>query len=316
MMRSDDGFDDRYQLGRAIGHPGSYGRVHVVVCKRSGRSLAVKIMRKPAQRTTRQDRIRSLMIESEASIMRALRHPHIVSVVDVIDTPAQLCIVMEECRGGDLFDRIMQYQGKIPEPVAVPIYRRLLQAVQYVHGQKIVHGDLKLSNIMFGDESDDSLRVIDFGLSQYRLDGSPPLTEMVGTPNYQAPEVVSGSYSFEADLWSLGVVLFVMVFGFNPFDPFGSTDDSNVIHQRIMAGFNPITTTGYGAFFPADIPASAEVKDLIARLLESNPRLRFRLADVLAHPWMQLPKALPVSDAKAILPGSKIGHLGSMAPCA
>lgn len=270
-------------------------------------------MKKPLRQTTRHEKIRALMIQSEAAIMRSIRHPHIVEVVDVIETPSRFYFVMEECRGGDLFDRIMDYNGKVPEASAAAIFRNLLNAVQYIHYLRIVHGDLKLSNIMFDNSSDDSLRVIDFGLSQYRLDGMPPLTEMVGTPNYQAPDVICGSYSFEADIWSLGVILFVMVFGFNPFDPFGSTDDSDVIHRRVMSGFASITKSGYGAFFPADIPASTEVKDLISKMLQPNPRLRITIQDVLVHPWMQ---KKTVSVGKLVVPKSAIDESNSVSPCA
>jgi serine/threonine protein kinase len=278
-------FHQLYELHKTIGHPGSYGKVHGTVCRLTGRRLAVKIMTKPTSDVSRRDRARISLMKTEMRIAMTVRHPRLANVVDVIEDDTKVYIVMEQYTGGDLFDRIMRYDGRIPESVASSIFNDLLIAVEHCHLKAIVHGDIKLSNVMFADQTDESLRLIDFGMSQYCPDGTV-LTEMVGTPNYQSPDVISGTYSYESDCWSLGVVLFVMIFGFNPFDPFGKTESAHTVHKRVMGGFDPVTKSGYGAFFPAEIEASNEVKHIITELLRTNPHTRMTTRQARLHPWV------------------------------
>jgi serine/threonine protein kinase len=278
-------FSKRYDLLKTIGHPGSYGKIHGAVCRASGAQLAVKVMAKPASETTRRERTRLSLMKTEALIAMTVRHPRIVRVVEVLEDAEKLYLVMERYNGGDLFDRVMQYDGRLPEQAASAIFYDLLSAVEHCHANKIVHGDIKLSNIMFADVTDSSIRLIDFGMSQFCSDGQV-LTEMVGTPNYQSPDVIAGTYSFESDCWSLGVVLFIMIFGFNPFDPFGKTESVTAVHKRVMAGFLPITKSGYGAFFPSETDASDEVKEVIGNLLRFNPHTRMTVRQAKLHPWV------------------------------
>ncbi|CEO95782.1 non-specific serine/threonine protein kinase [Plasmodiophora brassicae] len=299
-----ESFENRYDLQKTIGHPGSYGQVCGAIDRKTKEAVAVKIMRKPVSTLSKRERSRAMLMRSEVMVATTIRHPCVVKFYDVVENETHVHIVMEKCNGGDLFDRIMKYGGKVPEPAAANIFGNLLRAVVHIHRERLVHGDIKLSNIMFADERDSSLRLIDFGMSQ-ACQGGEPLREIVGTPNYQSPDVISGSYSFPSDCWSLGVVLFVMIFGFNPFDPFGNTDDTKTIHGRVLAGFNPVTKSGYGAFFPSDIPASNEVKHLIARLMTSKPCARMTALEAMNHPWV-VAALTPLRQSQTV----------SLAPCA
>lgn len=129
-------FRQRYELLKVIGHPGSYGKVHAVTRKATGQPLAVKIIKKPTQALTKRDEIRAAMVKSESIIMRSIRHEHVVNVVDVIESSSQVFIVMEQCLGGDLFDKVGAYGGKIPESSAAIIFRDLLHAVAHIHSER------------------------------------------------------------------------------------------------------------------------------------------------------------------------------------
>jgi calcium-dependent protein kinase len=284
-MVQETTFADKYILQGPIGHPGSYGQVHAAESRETKQSLAVKVMQKPSEFLSKRGRTRALMLANEARIMRTLRHPNIIDVVDVFETRTDVHIVMERCDGGDLFDRVVKCGGRIPEAIAAPIFRDLLLTVLEVHRQGIVHGDLKLSNIMFKDTSDSSIRLIDFGMSQFLSDGAM-LHEMIGTPNYQSPDVITGSYNVKADCWSLGIILFAMVFGFNPFDPFCSDEPTRDVQRRVLNGFTAKAGNGYGAFFPETMPVSFDITHLIGRLLTSNPHNRMSVEEALQHPWI------------------------------
>jgi calcium-dependent protein kinase len=124
------------------------------------------------------------------------------------------------------------------------------------------------------------LKIIDFGMSKYTQSRTYE-RQMAGTSFYMAPEVLDSHYTYHCDMWSFGVVTFIMLFGFPPFT--GESDRK--IHQRIMEGFNPVTKSGYGAFFPKTIKVSDAAKDLIAKLLHSDPAIRLTAEEALEHSW-------------------------------
>jgi len=299
MLLNDGAFADHYTLLDPIGHPGSFGVVHQAAARDDPTvRYAVKIMDRVQVVRTNHDRIRQRLLDMEVQLNRTIEHPFIVRVQDVIVTESQAFIVMEECVGGDLFDRIMAYGGRVPETDARGLFVQMCAALLHLHSRNVVHGDVKLSNIMFANQSDDSLRLIDFGMAQAVAKGQL-LHDTVGTPNYQSPDIINGCYSFGTDAWSAGVVLYVLIFGFNPFDPFGSTNDHTVIHRRVLNGFIPVTAHGYGPFFPDSVAASLHVKNLITGLLTSNPLERMSVEDALSHPWMQMKKPKVVLSAPA-----------------
>jgi len=155
-------------------------------------------------------------LASEVDIMLSVDHPHIVRLVDVYETKAELHFVMECAEGGELFDRMVQ-QGNFSEKDASEAARQMLCVVSYLHGQGIVHRDLKPENFLYESKGSSHLKLTDFGFSRY-WDGSSPMWERCGTLAYTPPEGLQRSYSSKIDMWSLGVIVFMLLSGYAPFE--------------------------------------------------------------------------------------------------
>jgi len=165
----------------------------------------------------------------------------------------------------------------------------MFEGLRYLHSKKVAHCDLKPDNFLFLNEKEDSpLKVIDFGMAKF-VERRKYFKSFCGTPFYVAPEVIIGKYAEHCDLWSLGVVMFVMLFGYPPFyadqEKFGNTTDEKIL-SLVRKGFEPITKAGYGAHFPSAIPASDSAKDLIKKLLTLDTVKRLSAAEALEHPWL------------------------------
>lgn len=276
-MKSVD-IEDEFDLKGLIGFQGSFGRVVEGIHKQSRKSYAVKLVCKSRKKGSSWSKL------SEAEIMRKMNHPNLASLHSVYDSKKQLCLVMEKYDGGDLFDEIVkQPSGRLTEGNAAGIVGQLFRALEFMHRIHIVHCDVKPSNIMFTPKG--KLKLIDFGCSQSTEHGA--LHSEVGSPSYMAPEVLRGSYCEKADVWSAGIVLFVLLFGYNPFDPCAdaSLAGRQKIFARILKGFSPISKSGFGSFFPESIVVSQEAKDLITHLLSSDPEDRFCATEALQHTW-------------------------------
>jgi len=199
-----------------------------------------------------------------------------------------LFIVMELCTGGELFDRI-KAQGSYSEKDAAEVLRQMCEGINYLHKNKVAHCDLKPDNFLFlNSKADSPLKIIDFGMSKF-VKRRKYFKVICGTPYYVAPEVIEGKYAEHCDMWSLGVVMFVMLFGYPPFyadqEKYGKLTDDKIF-DLVKKGFDPTTKAGYGAHFPAAIAASASAKDLIAKLLNLNTANRLTAAEALEHPWL------------------------------
>jgi len=201
---------------------------------------------------------------------------------------------MEECKGGELFQRICK-RGKYSEKSAAKVIRQILSALRYMHDDNgIVHCDLKPDNILFLTEAEDSpLKLIDFGMSKV-LPRLQYLTHLCGTPYYTAPEVIKNrKYNHACDMWSVGVILYVMIYGYPPFyvDPqqYGQ-GERKAIYEKIIKGFTPkvkqTSVYGYGPWFPDHIQTSPQVKDLIDKLLQRQVRKRYTAREAIMHPWI------------------------------
>eukprot|EP00456_Euglypha_rotunda_P056749 TRINITY_DN4671_c0_g1_i16.p1 TRINITY_DN4671_c0_g1~~TRINITY_DN4671_c0_g1_i16.p1 ORF type:complete len:502 (+),score=118.79 TRINITY_DN4671_c0_g1_i16:228-1508(+) len=220
--------------------------------------------------------------------MAAIKHDNIIRYFDTYEDAENLYIIMELCTGGELFDRI-QAKGTYSEADAAKVLRQMFESIRYLHEKKIAHCDLKPDNFLFSSGKDDSsLKVIDFGMAKFvrRREYFKPFC---GTPFYVAPEVIAGAYAEHCDLWSLGVVMFVMLFGYPPFyadqEKFGAFTDDKIL-SFVRKGFTPVVKDGYGAHFPKAIPASDSAKDLIAKLLTLDTAKRLTAAEALEHPWL------------------------------
>lgn len=284
--------ENYYTLHRGtLGKPGNYGVAKKATRKSDGTVFACKIVNKAKfHHVGALHRIWEDM-RNEIMILKDLQHPNIVQFEDVFEDKFNLYIIMEFCSGGELFDRVTKAHDRhLSENEAAAIMEQIFLGLEHLHDRGIVHCDLKPDNFLFDSPADDAtLKIIDFGMSK-RLPRLQKLDMLCGTPYYTAPEIVDKCFTHSADMWSVGVVMFVMVFGYPPFyvDPalYGRREHE-MIYKKIKKGFANVTKRGYGSHFPQDIPASDSCKDLIALLLQPNPGDRPTAREALDHPWIR-----------------------------
>lgn len=260
-----DVYDFKGELGR-----GEFSKVVKAVHKETGEEWAVKCIEK--------HEIDSSRLATEVDILRKVDHPHIIQLKEFFDTPDTLYLVMELVTGGELFDKITKI-GAYSEQTAAVLVANILSAVEYLHHMNIAHRDLKPTNLLLKDPSDDTnVKIADFGLSKI-IGENTLLQTACGTPIYVAPEVLSGeAYDKEVDLWSVGVITYILLCGFPPF----FDDGSNMagLFEQIMNG-----EFDYPDEYWAHV--SEEAKDLIDNLLMVDPAARFTATQALQHPWLQ-----------------------------
>jgi len=259
---------DRYELGRLLGQ-GSFAKVYHARNLETSENVAIKAMEK--QKIFEVGMIKQ--IKREISVMRLVRHPYIVRLYEVMASKSKIYIVMEYVKGGELFKRVAK-KGKLKEEEARKYFQQLISAVDYCHSQGVYHRDLKPENLLVDENGD--LKVCDFGLSalpeQFRQDGL--LHTACGTPAYVAPEIITmkGYDGVKADIWSCGIILFVLRAGYLPFQ------DSN-----LMALYKKI----YKGEFKCPPWFSSELRGLVLRLLDHNPRTRITVPQLMEVPWFQ-----------------------------
>jgi len=274
-----------YTLGKNIGEPGHFGRAVIACEKKTGTDYAVKIINKARFSG---DPSGLEQFKREVKIMsKVAEHPNVIKLHQVFEDAFYLYIVMELCKGGELFDRIQQHNYS--EKDASVILRQMTNALLYIHKQKIAHCDLKPDNFLFVTQDKDSpIKVIDFGLSKF-VKRRTYFQKFCGTPYYVAPDVLHKKYNEACDMWSLGVVMFVMLFGYPPFyadeNQYGAQTDARIF-TLIERGFDPTVKAGYGPYFPASMPISASARDLISKLLQSDSAKRLTAEEALSHPWL------------------------------
>ncbi|XP_043241862.1 serine/threonine-protein kinase MARK2-like isoform X2 [Amphibalanus amphitrite] len=221
----------------------------------------------------------------EVKVLSRLRHPNIVRLYETMMSGHLYCLVMEYAPGGDLCSLVKaQRERRFPEGRARPFCRQLVSALTYMHGRGIIHRDLKMENIML-NSTKDVLKIVDFGLSNC---WSPenPLKSHCGSPEYAAPElfVVGRTYGPEIDVWSMGVVFYVLVVGRLPFL---SSKQEGLTHQerrdRLIAHINQ----GLGGTHRSDMKhLGSECRRLLSKVLEPQPARRLTLRHVAVHPWL------------------------------
>lgn len=271
-----------YNFEKILGK-GSFGLVRVISLKKEPeKKFALKIIEK--------DKVKEkfYLLQREITILRNMDHPSIINFYECYQDSKYLYIVMEYCCGGDLMDRLLK-KNHLDEREVCKIMLKLFSAINYVHKKKIVHRDLKLENVLFFDKTPESnLKIIDFGLSAMvnekihsffkdHNDIANDLNSKVGTPLYVAPEVLRGKYSFECDIWSLGVIMFMLLSGDPPF--VGASEDK--LFELIEKG--NINFTG-----KIWHNVSAKAKDLISKILKVNPKKRATGNQILKHPWFNM----------------------------
>ncbi|RYR79465.1 hypothetical protein Ahy_A01g004278 isoform A [Arachis hypogaea] len=263
---------ERYELGRLLGQ-GTFGKVYYARSAITNQSVAIKMIDKDKVMKTG----RAEQITREISVMRRARHPNIIQLFEVMATKTKIYFVIEIAKGGELFDKVSK--GKLKEDVAHKYFRQLINAVDYCHSRGVYHRDIKPENILLDENGD--LKISDFGLSALaeskRQDGL--LHTPCGTPAYVAPEVIKrkGYDGAKADIWSCGIVLFVLLAGFLPFH------DANLIEM-----YKKISKAELK--FPTWFPP--EVCRLLRKMLDPNPETRITIAKITENSWFKRgPKA-------------------------
>ncbi|XP_047073113.1 CBL-interacting protein kinase 6 isoform X2 [Lolium rigidum] len=267
----------RYEMGRVLGH-GNFGRVHVARDLRTGQSVAVKVVAK--EKVVRAGMVEQ--IKREIAVMKRVSHPNIVELHEVMATRSKIYLALELVRGGELFARIVR-SGRVKEDVARLYFRQLISAVDFCHARGVYHRDLKPENLLLDEAG--NLKVVDFGLSALadhaRADGL--LHTLCGTPGYAAPEVLQdkGYDGAKADLWSCGVILYVLLAGSLPFQ------DDNIVtmYKKVQRGD-----------YRCPPWLSTDARRLIPKLLDPNPATRITVAELVEMPWFKKTSiARPVS---------------------
>ena len=251
-----------FKIGAKLGQ-GTFSKVCQGIHMPTGEKVAIKIMSKD-QIKEKSDQIR---IEKEINIQKKLHHQNIVQQYAIIETKTTIYIISEYCSGGELFDYIVS-KRKLYEVEACRIYQQLISGLEYLHKQRICHRDLKPENLLF--DSKHILKIADFGLSNDYHKGK--LSTPCGSPCYAAPEMVTGKkYSGSSvDIWSSGIVLYTMVCGFLPFED----DNQNILFGKIAKGL-----------FSLPSFLSASCKDLLKKILVTDPKKRYGFEEIKHHTW-------------------------------
>ena len=210
------------------------------------------------------------MITREIKILKKIRHPFVIQLYQIIETNDELYLIMEHADQGELFEYIVK-NGRVDNVMAAKLFKMLLEGIEYLHANGVCHRDLKPENLLLEQDSN-SLKIIDFGLSNMYSNPDQLLKTACGSPCYAAPEMIAGKEykGLQVDIWSCGVILYAMLCGFLPFED----KDTNKLYAKIMKCKYTI---------PADI--SEDAKDLITKILNTNPGERFTLEQIRAHPW-------------------------------
>ncbi|KAJ7956707.1 Non-specific serine/threonine protein kinase [Quillaja saponaria] len=256
----------KYEVGRTVGE-GTFAKVKFAQNTETGESVAVKVL---AKSTILQHRMVE-QIKREISIMKIVRHPNIVRLHEVLASRTKIYIILEFVTGGELFDRIV-HQGRLSENESRRYFQQLIDAVAHCHSKSVYHRDLKPENLLL--DAFGNLKVSDFGLSALPRQGVGLLHTTCGTPNYVAPEVLSGQGydGAAADIWSCGVILFVLMAGYLPFDE----TDLPTLYRKINA-----------ADLSCPFWFSAGAKSLIHKVLDPNPKSRIRIEEIKRDPWFK-----------------------------
>lgn len=273
----------RYELGRLLGQ-GTFAKVYYARSITTNQGVAIKVIDK--EKVLKVGLIEQ--IKREISVMRLVRHPNITQLYQVMATKTKIYFVMEYAKGGELFNKVAK--GKLKEDVARKYFQQLINAVDFCHSRGVYHRDIKPENLLL-DENED-LKVSDFGLSALaeskHEDGL--LHTTCGTPAYVAPEVINrkGYDGAKADIWSCGVVLFVLLAGYLPFH------DSN-----LMEMYRKIGKAEYKC--PSWFPP--EVRRLLSKMLDPNPNTRVSMAKIKESSWFR--KGLNFKNIKPVSPSDK-----------
>jgi len=267
IMEESKKITDYYEISEEVIGSGSFSVVKKGRNKKNGKDYAIKCIQKKF--------IKLHLLEREIKIMTKLQHPHILPLIEVFENKDYIFLVLELVTGGELFDRIVE-KGNYTEKDASSIVKQILLAVQYLHNEGVVHRDLKPENLLCSDNSLGGIHiyVADFGLSRL-FNEQEQLTTYCGSPEYVAPEVLDcAPYEKAVDLWSVGVITYILLTGFLPFY------DKN--HATL---FEKIKNVEYNWDDCPEVSPSA--KHFIQHLLVKDPKKRYTAELAIQHPWLK-----------------------------
>jgi len=265
MSEVDKQYEFKNELGR-----GAFSIVYLGVHRSTAQQFAIKVINK---KDLGKDYEKNLKMEVD--ILKKVHHSNIIALKELFDTTEKLYLVMELVTGGELFDKIVE-KGSYTEAEASTLVRKIVSAVDYLHNIGIVHRDLKPENLLLKRADNDlEVAIADFGLS--KIIGQQMMMQTAcGTPSYVAPEVLNASgYGKEVDMWSIGVITYILLCGFPPF--YGDTVPE--IFEQIMEANFDYPEEYWGS-------VSKEAKDFINKLLVVEPEKRLTAAESLKHPWV------------------------------
>jgi calcium-dependent protein kinase len=261
-----------YSIGEVVGS-GAFATVRKVVSKTNGGLRALKIIKKQKG----QDSARMYL---EVEILKKLIHPNIMQIFEFYEDKKSFFIITEFCEGGELFDKIVE-KGMLSENEAAQIMKQLLSAVNYIHLNNIVHRDLKPENILLDIKNQNIIKIIDWGTARF-YEKNKKMNRISGTPYYIAPEVLKEKYDEKCDIWSCGVILYIFLCGYPPFN---AETDQEILNKIKVGKFS----------FPNEEweHVSAEAKDLIINMLAYDSSKRYSASDCLNHKWLSehIPKS-------------------------
>ncbi|ESQ34907.1 hypothetical protein EUTSA_v10007293mg [Eutrema salsugineum] len=268
---------DKYILGRELGR-GEFGITYLCTDRETHEALACKSISKRKLRTA----VDIEDVRREVAIMSTLpEHPNVVKLKATYEDNENVHLVMELCEGGELFDRIVA-RGHYTERAAAAVARTIAEVVMMCHSNGVMHRDLKPENFLFANKKENSpLKAIDFGLSVFFKPGDK-FTEIVGSPYYMAPEVLKRDYGPEVDVWSAGVIIYILLCGVPPF--WAETEQG--VALAILRGIIDFKRDPWPQI-------SESAKSLVKQMLDPDPTKRLNAQQLLAHPWIQNAKKAP-----------------------
>jgi len=275
--------EDVYEMEEIIGE-GTFSSVVRATHNSSGKKVAIKIIDKSKIQTPKQ----LSRLHNEIILHKKAKFPYIVNYLEHFETDIDLCIVLELCGGGELFNKIVE-KGCFSEKEASTVVRQIIKAVEYLHSIGIVHRDIKPENLLYSSSEDDSsVKLADFGLAK-QLEGNSSAksgrallkASLSGTTAYCAPERLSHDQESKAvDMWSTGCISYFLLFGVPPF--YSTKEDEEENEDEI---FDSVLSAK--VLFPENRTISSQAKDLILRLLEKDPAKRMTADQGLLHPWLK-----------------------------
>lgn len=289
--------EDDYELSKKVLGEGMSGQVHLGTNRRSGEKVAIKSFKLSGLSKSDQKELKS-----ECQMFLLMDHPHVARLLDVYDTNDAISLVTECLAGGELFSRV-QEMGKFSEKEAAKDTKQMLLAIRYIHSHNVIHRDIKLENFLYETKENKHIKLIDFGFAKI-VDQNSKVSENCGTLHYMAPEVLTGKYNSQCDIWSLGVSVFILLFGRFPF---GGSDRK--VKEQIKAGKYFVEPDQWNSISPA-------ARDFLEKMLVVDPIKRMTSAMALEHPWVKeqeqrRPKSLNTDReiSKALV---KFGEVGAI----